>query len=77
MSKYVFRTDLRHQPVGAALACIDASEIVHRPTAPTFEECVHMLVADDEICLGATQTKRSVMQGARVVGYIHIVDADR
>jgi hypothetical protein len=77
MSKYVFRTDLRHQPVGAALPCIDASEIFYRPSAPTFEECVHMLVADDEICLGATQRTRSVMQGARVVGYIHIVDADR
>lgn len=76
MSKYVYRTDLRQQPVGAGLSCIDASEIFYRPTAPTFEECVHMLVADDEICLGATAKKRSVMQGARVVGYIHIVDAD-
>jgi hypothetical protein len=75
MSRYVYRTDVRHQPVGAVLPCIDASEIFYSPTAPTFEECVHMLVADDEICLGATAKRRSVMQGARVVGYIHIVDA--
>jgi hypothetical protein len=76
MSKYVYRTDLRQQPVGAVLPCIDASEIFYRPTTPTIEECVHRLVVGDEICLGATAKKRSVMQGARVVGYIHIVDAD-
>ena len=73
MMKYVFRTDLRHQPVGQPLPCIDPSEMFLRPEAPTLEECVHGLVADDEICLGGSGRRR-VMQGARVVGYIRIVD---
>jgi hypothetical protein len=34
-----------------------------------------MLLTDDEICLGASE-RRSVMQGARVVGFIRIVDAN-
>lgn len=74
MSKCVFRTDLRLQPVSDPLPCIDASELVYRPTARTVEECVHMLLADDEICLGASE-KREIRQGPRVVGYIRIVDA--
>ncbi len=74
MPKFVFRTDLRQQPIGEPLPCIDASEIFYHPAARTVAECVHMLVAPDEICLGASE-KRSVMQGARVVGYIRIVDA--
>ena len=74
MPKFVFRTDLRQQPIGEPLPCIDASEILYHPAARTVAECVHMLVAHDEICLGASE-KRSVMQGARVVGYIRIVDA--
>jgi hypothetical protein len=32
-----------------------------------------MLLADDEICLG-NSSKREIRQGARVVGYIRIVD---
>ena len=75
MSKCVFRTDLRQQPVSDPLPCIEVSELIHRPAAPTVEECVHMLLADDEICLGASE-KREIMQGPRVVGYIRIVDAD-
>jgi hypothetical protein len=74
MSKCVFRTDLRQQPVGEPLPCIDASEIFFRPAARTVNECVQMLVASDEICLGLSE-KRSVMRGARVVGYIRVVDA--
>ena len=74
MPKYVFRTDLRHQPVGKPLSCIDPSEMFFRPEACTVEECVHSLVARDEICLGAAETRR-VMQGPRVVGYIRIVDS--
>ena len=73
MSKCVFRTDLAQQPVSKPLPCIDASELFYRPSAPTVEECVHMLLAKDEICLGAS-AKREIMQGARVVGYIRIVD---
>ena len=75
MSKCVFRTDLRQQPVSEPLPCIDASEMFYRPAAHTVNECVQMLLTDDEICLGVTE-KRSVMQGARVVGYIRIVDAN-
>ena len=75
MSKCVFRTDLRQQPVSDPLPCIEVNELIHRPAAPTVEECVHMLLADDEICLGASE-KREIMQGARVVGYIRIVDAE-
>ena len=74
MSKCVFRTDLRQQPVGEPLPCIDASEMFYRPAAHTVNECVQMLLTHGEICLG-TSEKRSVMQGARVVGYIRIVDA--
>lgn len=74
MSKCVFRTDLRLQPVSEPLPCINASELFYRPQEYTVEECVRMLLADDEICLGASE-KREIMQGARVVGYIRIVDA--
>ena len=74
MSKCVFRTDLRQQPVSPPLPCIEPRELFYRPDAHTVEECVRMLLADDEICLGASD-KREIMQGARVVGYIRIVDA--
>jgi hypothetical protein len=74
MSKCVFRTDLRQQPVGEPLSCIDASELFFRPDAPTVEQCVHMLLAPDEICLGASD-RRAIMRGPRVVGYIRIVDS--
>jgi hypothetical protein len=75
MSKCVFRTNLREQPVSDPLACIDASDIFFRPSEPTVEECVHMLLADDEICLGNSE-KREIRQGIRVVGYIRIVEID-
>ena len=75
LAKCVFRTDLRQQPVSEPLECIEPSELIYRPAAPTVEECVHMLLADDEICLGSSE-KREILQGARVVGYIRIVDAD-
>jgi hypothetical protein len=73
MCKCVFRKDLRNRPVGQPLPCIDASDLFFRPELPTVEECVQMLLAADEICLGASQ-KRAIMQGPRVVGYIQIVD---
>lgn len=74
MSKYVFRTDLRQQLVGEPMPCIDVSELFHRPASPTCEECVHLMLAENEICLGASE-KREVRQGPRLVGYIRIVDA--
>ena len=73
MSNFVFRTDRRKQPVSEALLGIDASEIVYRPEASTVEECVHQLLAADEICLGASE-QRDIMRGPRVIGHIRIVD---
>ena len=73
MSKCVVRTDLRLQPVSEPLPCIEASELFQRPAAHTINECVQMLLAGDEICLAATE-KRPVMHGARMVGYIRVID---
>jgi hypothetical protein len=73
MSKRVFRVDLRQQQVSDSLPCIDATELFFHPDAPTVEECVHMLLEHDEVCLGVSE-KRAIMQGAKVVGYIRIVD---
>jgi hypothetical protein len=73
MSKRVYRIDLRQQPVSEPLACVCSSELFYQPSAPTVEECVQMLLAHDEICLGGSD-KREIRQGARVVGYIRIVD---
>ena len=73
MTKSVFRTDLRNQPVSEPISCVDARDLMFRPAARTVAECVHMLLAADEICLGASN-KRRVMRGARLVGYIYIVD---
>lgn len=74
MSKCVFRTDLRHLAVSEFLLCVEANQLFHHPSAPTVEECVHMLVGADEIALGNSD-RREIMQGARLVGYIRIVDA--
>jgi hypothetical protein len=74
MPKCVYRTDLQQLPVSEFLPCIEPSELFYRPSAATVEECVQMLLSGDEICLG-TAEKRTIMQGARVVGYIRIVDA--
>jgi hypothetical protein len=76
MAKCVFRLNLRLQPVGEPLSCIDARDLPYLPSIPTIEECVHMLLGDDEICLGRTD-KREIRLGARVVGYIRIVDRCR
>jgi hypothetical protein len=73
MSKCVFRTDLRLVPVSDPLFCIDAVDLFFRPGMPTVEQCVHLLLTKDEICLGASE-RRAIMQGPRVVGYIRIVD---
>jgi hypothetical protein len=73
MSKCVYRTNLNQQPVSEPLSCIDATEMFFRPGVPTVEQCVRMLLTHDEICLGASD-KRAIMNGAKVVGYIRIVD---
>ena len=73
MSKCVFRTDLKQRPVSEPLPCIEVSELPYRPEASTVEECVHMLLAPDEICLGFTE-RREIRQGLKLVGYIRIID---
>jgi hypothetical protein len=74
MSKCVFRTDLHQRPVGEPLLCIDAVEMFFRPGMPTVEQCVQLLLTGEEICLGVSE-RRAIMLGAKVVGYIRIVDA--
>jgi hypothetical protein len=76
MSKCVFRTDLRQQPVSEALPCIDAGDLYYNPTASTVLECVHRLLAPDEICLGNSD-KREIWRGPRVVGFVRILDLRR
>ena len=73
MSKCVFRTDLKFRPVSDCLLCIDPIEMFFRPGMPTVEQCVQLLVAHDEICLGMSERRR-VMRGPRQVGYILIVE---
>lgn len=73
MSKCVFRTDLKQRPVSEPLFCIDAVDMFFRPGMPTVEQCVRLLLTQDEICLGVSE-RRAIMQGPRVVGYIRIVD---
>jgi len=74
MSKCVFRTDLRQQPVSDPLPCVDANELFYRPTASTVLECVQRLLAPDEICLGSSDV-REIRSGPKVVGFVRIVDA--
>jgi hypothetical protein len=71
--KSVIRKDLREQPVGEPLLCVDATEMAYLSAAHTVEECVQMLLSKEEICLGWTG-RRQIMNGARLVGYIEIVD---
>jgi hypothetical protein len=73
MSKCIYRTDLKLRPVSEPLFGIDAMDMFFRPGMPTIQQCVHMLVAQDEICLGSSDT-RAIMRGPRVVGYVRIVD---
>ena len=73
MSKCVFRTDLSLRPMGEALFCIDAVDMFFRPGMPTVEQCVHLLLAPEEICLGVSD-KRAIMRGPKVVGYVRIID---
>jgi hypothetical protein len=73
MSKCVFRTDLSLRPVGEPLFCIDAVDMFFRPGMPTVEQCVRLLLSNDEICLGVSD-KRAIMLGPRVVGYVRILD---
>ena len=58
--------------MGEPLLCVDGLDMFFRPGMPTVEQCVQLLLADDEICLGMTD-KRRIMQGARLVGYVRIV----
>lgn len=74
--KAVIRKDLRGQPVGNPMFCVDPTELAYRPSAHTIEECVQMLLSTEEICLGGT-ARRQIMNGAKLVGHIEIVDEHR
>jgi len=39
----------------------------------SVEEAIHSLVGPDEVVIGSS-TKRQVMRGAKVVGYIEVFD---
>jgi len=73
MSKCVYRTDLSLRPVSDPIFCIDAIDLFFHPGMPTVAQCIPMLLARDEICLG-TSDKRAIMRGPRVVGYVRIID---
>ena len=73
MPKYVIRTDLQNRPVGKPKLCVDPMEMFACPGLPTVEQCVQLLLGDDEIYLGMSD-KRRIMRGPRVVGYICIVE---
>jgi hypothetical protein len=73
MAKSVIRKDLREHPVSDPLPCVDAREMIYRPAARTVEECVQLLLSKEEICLGRT-ARRQIMNGAKLVGFIEIVE---
>jgi hypothetical protein len=68
----VVRTDLRRRRVGEPLACSDPHDMTAPPGDCTLEECIHSLLKPDEMCLG-TGHRRTILIGARAVGYIEIV----
>jgi hypothetical protein len=73
MPKYVFRLNLKQRPVGDPLYCVEALEMFFHPHLPTVEQCVHLLLEPEEICLGFSDRRR-IMQGPRLVGYIRILE---
>jgi hypothetical protein len=74
MAKWVARRDVREGEVGEPLLCVDPRDMFASQASHTLEECVQKLLRADEVCLGQTN-RRSIMKGARVVGYIEIVEA--
>jgi hypothetical protein len=75
MPKWVIRKDLALNTSGAPLLCQDPDELAFDPSHPTIEECVSRLLQGDEICLSGA-SKRHIMRGTRLVGYIEIAARD-
>lgn len=73
MAKWLVRMDLHQRRVGDPVLCSEQHEHTVFPGAPTIDEGVHSLLGDAEISLSGTQ-RRQIMRGARVVGFIEILD---
>jgi hypothetical protein len=73
MSRWVTRRTIEGFEVEPPRACFDPGTIVAQPGRMTVEECVAMLVSQDERCLGASN-KRPIKRGAELVGYIDITE---
>jgi hypothetical protein len=73
MSRWVTRRTVDGIEVEPPRACFDPGTIIAQPGRMTIEECVAMLVNQDECCLGASN-KRPIRRGAELVGYIDITE---
>jgi hypothetical protein len=71
MCMWVTRRTIEGFEVEPPRACFDPGTIIAQPGRMTIEECVAMLVREDERCLGASG-KRPIKRGAELVGYIDI-----
>jgi hypothetical protein len=74
MSKWVIRNDCSTRRVGDPKECFDPNAMDGSFEFPSIEEGVQSLVGPDEIAIGSS-TKRRVMRGIRLVGYIEVCDA--
>ena len=74
MSKWVVRSDCATHRVGKPRECFDPNAMDGSFEFQSIEEGVRSLIGPDEIVLGSS-TKRRVMRGARLVGYIEVCDA--
>jgi hypothetical protein len=74
MSKWVIRTDCAAHRVGEPKQCFDPKAMDGSFEFLSIEEGVRSLMGPDEIVIGSS-TKRRVMRGARIVGYIEVCDA--
>ena len=71
MSKWVTRRSVDGLEIGPPRICFDPQTIVARPGHTTVEECVAMLLADGEQCVG-TADRRPIRRGEELVGYIDV-----
>jgi hypothetical protein len=71
MSRWVTRRSIDGFEVAPPRDCFDPDTIAAQPGRMTVEECVAMLIAQDERCIGESN-KRPIKRGAKLVGYIEI-----
>jgi len=74
MSKWVIRNDCATHRVGVPKECFDPNALDGSFEFPSIEEGVKSLIGPDEIVIGSS-SKRLVMRGAGLVGYIEVCDA--